>query len=55
VKVLGGSTAVARALGVHRNAVIAWQQKGKVSGRYALTFLDLCKKYDVPISITQVR
>lgn len=53
IELLGGSKAVADALKVHRNTVIKWKVEG-VSGVSLMPFMDLCKKYGVKVTITDI-
>jgi len=54
VRQLGGSTAVARSLGVNRNTVIRWVSTQRVSSRAVLQFHDLAKKHGVKVKLSDL-
>ena len=54
IELLGGSSAVARSLGVHRNTVMNWRTQNMIGAASVMPFYDLCKKYKVDIKLTDI-
>ena len=54
VEMLGGRMAVGKTLGTSEKTVSDWMTRNKVSGQQAMAFFDLCRKYEVRISIQEI-
>lgn len=54
VKQLGGRVAVARSMGVSQRTVSDWMTKGYISGVKAMAFYDLCHRYGIHVSMSEV-